>query len=154
VNKVVLIGRLTKDPELKFTPGTGTAVATFTLAVDRRIPNKTGQREADFVPIVVWGKQAESTANYMSKGKLMGVSGRIQVRSYDAKDGTKRYVTEVVAEDVQFLEWGNGGANNGSSNQTPNRAASQGNSGYSTMDFEGSIYEDEMTPIDDGDIPF
>jgi single-strand DNA-binding protein len=156
MNKVVLIGRLTKDPELKFTPGTGTAVATLTLAVDRRVPNKSGQREADFVPIVVWGKQAESTANYMSKGKLMGVSGRIQTRSYDAKDGSKRYVTEIVAEEVQFLEWGNGnaGENAGRSNPAPNRAASQGNSGYSGMDFQGSIYEDEMTPVDDGDIPF
>ncbi len=155
MNKVVLIGRLTKDPELKFTPGTGTAVATFTLAVDRRVPNKSGQREADFVPIVVWGKQAESTANYMSKGKLMGVSGRIQTRSYDAKDGTKRYVTEIVAEEVQFLEWGNG--NNGANpnpNQNFNRSANQGNSDYSAMDFQGSIYEDEMTPVDDGDIPF
>ncbi|MCM8711946.1 single-stranded DNA-binding protein [Clostridium sp. SYSU_GA19001] len=153
MNKVVLIGRLTRDPELKFTPGTGTAVATFTLAVDRRLPNKNGQREADFVPIVVWGKQAESTANYMSKGKLMGVSGRIQTRSYEAKDGTRRYVTEIVAEEVQFLEWG--GANgSGVGNQGSNRAAAQGNSGYSAMDFEGSIYEDEMTPVDDGDIPF
>lgn len=104
MNKVVLIGRLTKDPELKFTPGNGTAVATFTLAVDRRF-SKDGQREADFIPIVVWGKQAESTANYMSKGKLMGVSGRIQTRSYEAKDGTRRYVTEVIAEEVKFLEW-------------------------------------------------
>ncbi|MCM0647038.1 single-stranded DNA-binding protein [Clostridium swellfunianum] len=154
MNKVVLIGRLTKDPELKFTPGTGTAVATFTLAVDRRLPNKNGQREADFVPIVVWGKQAESTANYMSKGKLMGVSGRIQTRSYDAKDGSKRYVTEIVAEEVQFLEWGNGNGSQGGSPQ-PNRAASQqGNSGFPGMDFSGSIYEDEMTPVDDGDIPF
>ncbi len=101
MNKVVLIGRLTKDPELKFTPGNGTAVATFTLAVDRRF-SKDGQREADFIPIVVWGKQAESTANYMSKGKLMGVSGRIQTRSYEAKDGTRRYVTEVIAEEVKF----------------------------------------------------
>lgn len=106
MNKVVLIGRLTKDPELKFTPGNGTAVTTFTLAVDRRF-SKDGQREADFIPIVVWGKQAESTANYMSKGKLMGVSGRIQTRSYEAKDGTRRYVTEVIAEEVKFLEWGN-----------------------------------------------
>ncbi|SKA91567.1 single-strand binding protein [Clostridium sp. USBA 49] len=146
MNKVVLIGRLTKDPELKFTPGTGTAVATFTLAVDRRLPNKNGQREADFVPIVVWGKQAESTANYMSKGRLMGVSGRIQTRSYEAKDGTRRYVTEVVADEVQFLEWGNG--------TNSNKSATQPNSEYSAMDFEGSIYEDEMTPVDDGDIPF
>jgi single-strand DNA-binding protein len=105
MNKVVLIGRLTKDPELKFTQGSGNAVATFTVAVDRRLSNKDGVRETDFIPIVVWGKQAESTANYMSKGKLIGISGRIQTRSYDAKDGTKRYVTEVVAEEVQFLEY-------------------------------------------------
>ena len=107
MNKCTLIGRLTKDPELKFTPGTGTAVATFNIAVDRRF-TKDGQKEADFIPIVVWGKQAESTANYMTKGKLIGIAGRIQTRSYDVKDGTKRYITEVVAEEVQFLEWGNG----------------------------------------------
>jgi single-strand DNA-binding protein len=149
VNKVVLIGRLTKDPELKFTPGNGTAVATLTLAVDRRIANKNGQREADFIQVTVWGKAAENTANYMGKGRLMGVSGRIQTRTYDAKDGTRRYVTEVVADEVQFLDRGNGAA------PTTNRpAAAAGNSGYPGMDFEGSIYEDEMTPIDDGDIPF
>src|ERR1035437_6650759 len=98
MNKVTLIGRLTKDPELKFTPGTGTAVANFTIAVDRRMPNKDGQREADFINIVVWNKPAENTANYMHKGSLIAISGRIQVRNYDAKDGTKRYVTEVVAD--------------------------------------------------------
>ena len=92
MNKVVLIGRLTKDPELRFTPGSGAAVTTLTLAVDK-YNTKTGQREADFVPVVIWGKQAESTANYMSKGSQMAISGRIQTRSYDAKDGTKRYVT-------------------------------------------------------------
>lgn len=105
MNKTILIGRLTKDPELKYTPGTGTAVTTFTLAVDRRF-SKDGQKEADFISIVVWGKQAESTATYMNKGKMMGISGRIQTRSYDAKDGTKRYITEVVADEVQFLEFG------------------------------------------------
>ena len=82
MNKVVLIGRLTRDPELRFAPGTGKAVATVTLAVDRRFANKDGQRETDFIPVVIWEKQAESTANYMSKGRLMGVSGRIQTRSY------------------------------------------------------------------------
>jgi single-strand DNA-binding protein len=153
MNKVVLIGRLTKDPELKFTPGNGTAVATLTLAVDRRVPNKNGQREADFIQVTVWGKSAENTANYMGKGRLMGVSGRIQTRTYEAKDGTRRYVTEVVADEVQFLDRGNG--NNGSNGANPNKPASAaGNSGYSAMDFEGSIYEDEMTPVDDGDIPF
>lgn len=105
MNRVVLIGRLTKDPDLRFTPGNGTAVTTFTLAVDRRF-SKDGQKEADFIPIVVWNKIAESSANYLSKGKLAGVSGRIQTRSYEARDGTRRYVTEVVADEVQFLEWG------------------------------------------------
>ena len=103
MNKVVLIGRLTKDPELKFT-STGTAVTTFTLAVNRRY-KREGQAEADFIPIVVWGKQAESTANYMKKGKLIGISGRIETRSYEAKDGTRKYVTEVIAEETQFIEW-------------------------------------------------
>ena len=97
---------------MKYTPGTGTSVTTCTLAVDRRV-QKDKEKEADFIPIVVWGKQAQSTANYMTKGRLMGVSGRIQTRSYDAKDGTKRYVTEVVADEVQFLEWGNKPAESG-----------------------------------------
>lgn len=144
MNKVVLIGRLTKDPELKFTPGNGNAVATFTLAVDRRLPNKDGVREADFVPIVVWGKQAESTANYMSKGKLMGVSGRIQVRSYDAKDGTKRYVTEVVADEVQFLEWGGNKPQAGREEYGSNTVRSMNEPDMGA----------DITPIDDGDIPF
>jgi len=127
VNKVVLIGRLTKDPELKFTPGTGAAVCTFTMAVNRRF-KKEGQPEADFIPIVVWGKQAESTANYMSKGKLLSVAGRIETRSYEAKDGGRRYVTEVVADEVSFLEYGNK------------------NQGQSNSDY---------TPVDDGeDMPF
>jgi single-strand DNA-binding protein len=143
VNKVVLIGRLTKDPELKFTPGTGTAVTTFTLAVDRRT-SKDGQREADFVSIVAWNKTAELVANYMSKGSLMGVSGRIQVRNYEAKDGTKRYVTEVVADEVQFLE------SKGQHN------ASNSNSGYNSAStsIDNKDYGVDMTPIDDGDIPF
>lgn len=106
MNKVVLIGRLTKDPELKFTSGTGTAVTTFTIAVNRRF-KKEGQPDADFIPVVVWGKQAESTANYMKKGSLLSVAGRIETRSYEAKDGGRRYVTEVVADEVSFLEHGN-----------------------------------------------
>ncbi|ACA47059.1 single-stranded DNA-binding protein [Clostridium botulinum] len=148
MNKVVLIGRLTKDPELKFTPGNGTAVANFTLAVDRRF-SKDGQREADFIPIVVWGKQAESTANYMSKGKLMGVSGRIQTRSYEAKDGTKRYITEVIAEEVKFLEWGDKATTDSSYN---NGSESSYQSG---QDFgNGNSFDDDIIPVDDGDIPF
>jgi single-strand DNA-binding protein len=104
MNKVILVGRLTKDPELKFTNGTGTAVATFTLAVNRKFVDKaTGQREADFINIVAWRKTAEFVANYFKKGQLCGVSGRIQTRSYQAQDGSTRYKTEVVAEDVEFV---------------------------------------------------
>ncbi|MDP4088177.1 MAG: single-stranded DNA-binding protein [Bacillota bacterium] len=159
MNKVVLIGRLTKDPELKFTPGSGTAVATVTLAVDRRLPSKDGQREADFIPVVIWGKQAETTANYMSKGRLLGVSGRIQVRSYDAKDGTKRYVTEVVAEEVQFLDKGNGGnGGNNNNNNNNNGGSNRPNTSNSEFGMGGGFgsdsFDTDMTPIDDGDIPF
>lgn len=133
MNKVMLIGRLTKDPELKYTPGNGTAVTTINLAVDRRY-NPEGKKEADFIPIVIWGKSAESTAQHMRKGLLMGVAGRIQTRSYEAKEGGKRYVTEVVAEEVQFLEW----------------TKKDGDAAYSSSGFD----TDDMTPVDDGDIPF
>ena len=102
MNKVTLIGRLTKDPDLRFTPGAGTAVTTFTLAVNRKF-KREGQPDADFIQVVVWGKMAEATANYMTKGRQIGISGRIETRSYEAKDGTRRYVTEVIAEDVEFL---------------------------------------------------
>lgn len=112
MNKVEIIGRLVRDPDLKFTPGTGTAVATCTLAVERKFSSKEGQKEADFIPVVIWGKPAENTANFMSKGSMMGVCGRIQTRSYDGKNGAKRYVTEVIAEEVHFLSRRNGQANN------------------------------------------
>lgn len=153
MNKVVLVGRLTKDPELRFTPGAGTAVATCTLAVDRRFPSKDGQKEADFIPVVIWGKPAENTANYMSKGSLMGVSGRIQTRSYDAKDGTKRYVTEVVADEVQFLSKGSGNAGGGAMRQPSNNDNSDYYPGPGTG-FGGQDFGDDMTPVDEGDIPF
>ncbi|MFL0197930.1 single-stranded DNA-binding protein [Clostridium sp. WILCCON 0269] len=146
MNKVVLIGRLTKDPELRFTPGMGKAVTTFTIAVDRRF-SKDGQKEADFIPIVVWGKQAESTANYMSKGKLIGISGRIQTRSYESRDGIRKYVTEIIAEEVQFLEWGQKAVNS-TNNETLSEDFSR-NSG-----FNEDIYGEDITPVDDGDIPF
>jgi single-strand DNA-binding protein len=148
MNKVVLIGRLTKDPELRFTPGSGAAVTTLTLAVDK-YNTKTGQKEADFVPVVIWGKQAESTANYMSKGSQMAISGRIQTRSYEAKDGTKRYVTEVVATEVQFLSKGNASGNAGTSFSNSNEYSMPVNDAFSGGDFE-----EDITPVDDGDMPF
>lgn len=136
MNKVVLIGRLTKDPELKFTPGAGTAVCTFTMVVDRKY-KKEGQPSADFVSIVVWGKIAESSANYLKKGKLAAVAGRIEARSYEAKDGGRRYVTEVIADEVQFLDYGG------------SKDSGQGNI---PSDYFGN---GDMTPIDDGeDMPF
>lgn len=101
MNKVTVMGRMTKDPELKYTPS-GDAVTTFTIAVDRRFSK---DKEADFFPIVVWGKQAESTATYVNKGKRILISGRLQARSWDAKDGSKRYITEIVAEEVSFIDW-------------------------------------------------
>lgn len=104
MNKVTLIGRITKDPDLRFTAGKGTAVCTFTIAVRRRGRNAEGRTEADFIPIVVWGKQGENVANYMTKGKLIAVSGRIQTRNYVNKEGNRRYITEVIAEEVEFLE--------------------------------------------------
>ena len=151
MNKVVLIGRLTRDPELRFTPGSGAAVCTLTLAIDK-YNTKTGQREADFIPVVVWGKQAESTANYMTKGSQVAISGRIQTRSYDAKDGTKRYVTEVVADQfggVEFL--GTKGTNNSSGNSFSN---SNEYSAPTNDAFGGGNFEEDITPVDDGDMPF
>ena len=102
MNKVILIGRLTKDLEIKYV-GEGTAVANFTLAVDRPFKNQQGERETDFIPIVVWRKQAENCANYISKGSLVALEGRMEVRSYE-KDGQRRWVTEVVADNVRFLD--------------------------------------------------
>lgn len=102
MNHVILIGRLTRDPELRYTPN-GVAVANFTLAVDRPFTNQAGEREADFIPVVVWQKLAESCANYLGKGRLCAVAGRLQVRTYE-QDGQRRYITEVVAGSVQFLD--------------------------------------------------
>jgi single-strand DNA-binding protein len=103
LNRVVLIGRLTKDVELRYSQS-GTAVASFTLAVDRNRTNAQGERETDFITVVAWQKQAENCANYIGKGSLVAVDGRIQVRTYDTKDGQRRWVTEVIAESVRFLD--------------------------------------------------
>lgn len=102
LNRIVLIGRLTKDPELRHTQS-GKAVCAFTLAVDRPYLANNGNREADFINIVVWNKTAENCAQYLAKGKLAAVDGRLQIRSYDGQDGQRRYVTEVIADNVRFL---------------------------------------------------
>lgn len=104
MNKVILMGRLTRDPEVRYTQ-TGKVVCQFTLAVDRFTTNAEGQREADFVPVVVWGKVGELCGNSLAKGHRALVDGRLQIRSYEAKDGSgKRWVTEVIASTVQFIE--------------------------------------------------
>jgi len=146
VNKVILVGRLTRDPEVKNTT-TGKAVATFTLAVDRRFKNKDGQKEADFVPIVVWGKQAEFAGQYLSKGSQIGVSGRLQVRSYDAQDGQRRYVTEVVADEINFL------SSSRKDSTTGFQQASAPQSNNNNMSVMG-LDEDFHLMADDDDIPF
>jgi len=104
INQVVLVGRLTHDPELRYTAGGGVAVTSFNIAVDRPFTNQQGERETDFINIVTWRKLAENCANYLKKGQMAAVVGRLQVRSYDDREGIRRKVAEVVANNVQFLE--------------------------------------------------
>ena len=112
MNKVILIGRLTKDPQTRYTQS-GVAVTTFTIAVDRKYAKKdSGQPTADFIPIVTWRKLAEICANNLTKGRLVGIEGAMQVRTYDGDDGKKRYVTEVIADEVEFLSPKNQQGNN------------------------------------------
>ncbi|MFS9214762.1 single-stranded DNA-binding protein SsbA [Streptococcus infantis] len=103
INNVVLVGRMVRDAELRYTPS-NVAVATFTLAVNRTFKSQNGEREADFINVVMWRQQAENLANWAKKGSLIGVTGRIQTRSYDNQQGQRVYVTEVVAENFQMLE--------------------------------------------------
>lgn len=103
LNSVILIGRLTRDPELRYT-GSGVAVVRFTLAVDRPFTDQQGERQADFIDIVAWRRLAETVSNHLQKGRLVAVNGRLQIRSYDAQDGQRRRVAEVVANDVRFLD--------------------------------------------------
>lgn len=104
MNVVVLIGRMVVDPELKYTPS-GVAVCSFRIAVDRRFKSESGEKEADFIDIVAWRQSAEFVANYLGKGRLVAVHGRIQTRSWVQQDGQKRYKTEIVAENIQGLDW-------------------------------------------------
>ncbi len=113
INTVILIGRLTRDPELRYTTNAGAALTTFTLAVDRPFTNQQGEREADFIRIVTWRKLAENCANYLGKGRLVAVDGRLQVRNYENSEGERRIIAEVVASNVQFLERGDSTANKG-----------------------------------------
>ena len=108
MNSVILVGRLTKDPELRYTAANQTAVSTFTLAVDRPFSK---EKEADFIRIVVYGKSAENCKTYLAKGSTAGIQGRIQTGSYETKDGEKRFTTDVIAERVEFLSKAQNGEN-------------------------------------------
>ena len=131
MNKVILIGNLTKDPELS-TTNSGISVCRFTLAVQRRFTNAEGERETDFLNITVWRGQAENCSKYLRKGSKACVTGSIQTRSYDAQDGTKRYVTDIVADEVEFL------------------SSKQSGEGQERKDEEVA----KLQPIDDDGLPF
>lgn len=141
MNKCVIVGNLTRDPELKTTTS-GKSVCNFTVAVSRRFSGPSGEREADFIPVVVWGKSAENSAKYLRKGSQCAVSGSIQTRSYEAKDGSRRYVTEVIADEVQFLA----------------RAAGSGSSQNQGNQYGGDQSQSQSAPSDmqeiNEDLPF
>lgn len=143
INRVVLVGRLTKDPEHRQTQS-GVSTATFTLAVNRTFKNKNGEREADFINVVVFRQQAENVSKYLSKGSLAGVDGRIQSRSYENKEGQRVFVTEVVADSVQFLEK----KNNNQQNSQPQQQLGQAPAG------NNPFANDNNASIDDDDLPF
>lgn len=124
MNKIILLGRLTRDPEVRYTP-TGKVVCQFTLAVDRPFTNQDGQKEADFIPVIIWGKSAELCGNSLTKGQRALVEGRLQIRTYDAKDGTKRWVSEVIADRFEFIERKNDAVAAHSANPTSASAPAQ-----------------------------
>ena len=140
MNKVVLIGRLVRDPELRYT-GNNIPVATFSIAVNRNYSNQAGEREADFINIVVWRKQAENCKNYLTQGSQVAIEGRIQTRNYDDQNGQRRYITEVIADNVEFL----GSRNSSTSSNNMNSSAS--NAGPTPYDF-GDAPEPKGTDID------
>lgn len=153
INRVVLVGRLTKDPEFRTTQS-GVDVATFTLAVNRNFTNAQGEREADFINIIVFRKQAHNVNNYLSKGKLAGVDGRIQSRSYENQEGRRIFVTEVVADSVQFLEPKN--SNGGQQDTYQQQAQSQTQRSQNTKPQGQDPFANANGSIDisDDDLPF
>ncbi len=146
INRVVLVGRLTKDPELRYTPS-GVAVARFTLAVNRTFSNASGEKETDFIQCQVWRKPAENAANFLKKGSLAGVEGRIQTGSYEGTDGKRVYTTEVVCDSVQFLE-----PRNSSSNESSNQSNTQQD--YTRVDEDPFSSGSGPIEVSDEDLPF
>jgi len=151
INRVVLVGRLTKDPDLRYT-NNGTAVANFNIACNKPFKKDGEDQQADYINCVIWRKPAESLANYMSKGSLIGVEGSIQTRNYEGQDGKRVYVTEVLAASVQFLESKN---SENRQNKTNTDVSSQ--AGTNTQNYNSKTQNQENTdPIDisDDDLPF
>ena len=166
MNKAILIGRLTRDPELRYT-SSNRAVCQFTVAIDRPFTNQsTGQREADFINVVAWDKTGENVGKYMAKGRLIAVEGRIQTRNYENNEGRRVYVTEVIANNVQFLESRNATNNNAVNDmpeppmeKTPYDFADDSSSNSmneETMSTEKDPFESfgEQIEISDNDLPF
>ena len=141
MNKVILVGRLTRDPEVRTLPGSGNTVASFSLAINRNFRNKEGNVDADFINVSVFGRNAENVGKYVSKGSLLGVDGRIQTRSYDAQDGSKRYVTEVIADNVEFMGSKKDNNSDGGSYNNYNSAPVN-----AYVDTTSSVFMDEPSP--------
>ncbi|KAF5440906.1 single-stranded DNA-binding protein [Pediococcus sp. EKM202D] len=150
INRTVLVGRLTNDPELKYT-GSGVAVATFTVAVNRQFTNSQGEREADFIRCQMWRKAAENFCNFTRKGSLVGIDGRIQTRSYENQQGTRIFVTEVVAENFSLLE-----SKNSSQNKPQNNGQNYQNqqNGQSSPNRTPNDPFNRMPDIKGDDLPF
>ncbi|GGD02501.1 single-stranded DNA-binding protein [Pontibacillus salipaludis] len=160
LNRVVLVGRLTKDPDLRYTPN-GVAVANFTIAVNRPFTSQQGSRDADFINCVVWRRAAENLANFMNKGSLVGVDGRLQSRSFDNQEGKRVFVTEVVADSVQFLETkgsssGGAGSQGFQPNQNQSGYSPNNNNNNNNQPKQDDPFADNGEPIDisDDDLPF
>lgn len=164
LNRVILIGRLTRDPEMRYTPA-GVAVTQFTLAVDRPFSSGQGEREADFIPIVTWRQLAETCANYLRKGRLTAVEGRIQVRNYENNEGKRVYVTEVIADNVRFLESNreggasrdeSGGSYGAGSSSSSSQGSGNRSGGGPSRNDNRDPFSDDGRPIDisEDDLPF
>ncbi|WP_283576235.1 single-stranded DNA-binding protein [Limosilactobacillus oris] len=146
INRAVLTGRLTRDPELRYTTS-GTAVVSFTLAVDRQFRNQNGDRDADFVNCVIWRKSAENFSNFTHKGSLVGVEGRIQTRNYENQQGNRVYVTEVVVDNFALLEpRQNSGMNQGGQQQPFNNGSNQPFAGQPQQQFGGNQPQTNNAP--------
>ncbi|MGM9876995.1 MAG: single-stranded DNA-binding protein [Bacilli bacterium] len=156
MNKAILIGRLTRDPELRTTP-TGRNVCQFSVAVSRTFTNANGEREADFINCVVWDKQAENLVKYQKKGNQIAVEGRIQTRNYDDKDGKKVYVTEILASNISFLDSKGTGTSSNSFNNFPEPPMEDTSSNnMETVSVDKDPFEafGDSIEISDNDLPF